>query len=158
MKHGQRYTRLYRIWHGMKSRCYFPNNPNFNDYGGRGIAVCDEWRNSFVAFYEWAKTSGYTEELSLDRIDNGNGYFPENCKWSTRTEQANNKRNNTPIEIGGITMNITQWARISGVNQQTISYRYKKGLRGADLIKPPDPMCSEKGKKSVQHRQCNKSY
>lgn len=135
--HGQRNTRLYRIWHGMKSRCYFSKNPNFADYGARGIIVCDEWLNNFQAFHDWAMANGYQDHLSIDRIDNNGNYCPENCRWATRTEQENNKRNNTPIEIDGRTMNITQWAKVSGVKQQTISYRYKKGIRGADLIKPP---------------------
>lgn len=145
--HGQRKTRLYRIWHGMKTRCYYENQANYKDYGGRGITVCEEWRNSFTAFYEWAMSNGYADGMQLDRMDNNGNYSPKNCKWSTTAEQANNKRNNTPIEIGGKTMNITQWAKASGVSQPTISARYKKGLRGADLIKPPDPICSAKAKK-----------
>lgn len=150
--HGKRKTRIYRIWHDMKARCLFQKNPNFADYGGRGITVCDEWLNSFEAFYAWAMANGYSDNLTLDRKNNDKGYCPENCRWASRIEQANNKRNNTPIEIDGITMNITQWAKVSGVKQATISYRYKKGLRGADLIKPPDPVCSEKGKKRHSNR------
>ena len=146
-KHGQRYTRIYRVWHGMKTRCYWKKSINYPDYGGRGITVCEEWKNSFSAFYLWAIANGYNDNLFLDRIDNNGNYCPQNCKWSTRDEQANNKRNNTSVEINGVTMNITQWAKVSGVKQQTISYRYKKGIRGADLIKAPDPKCSEYGKK-----------
>ena len=135
--HGKRNTRLYRIWHGMKSRCYFHKNPNFCDYGARGITVCEEWLNSFQAFHDWATSHGYADNLSIDRIDVNGSYCPENCRWATMLEQQNNKHNNTSIEIDGRTMNLAQWAKVSGVKQQTISYRYKKGIRGADLIKPP---------------------
>ena len=145
--HGKRNTRLYRIWHGMKSRCYFCKNPNFCDYGARGITVCDEWKNSFRAFYDWAMANGYADNLTIDRKDNDKGYSPENCRWITNKEQQNNKRNNTPIEIDGVTMNLTQWARASGLKQTTISERYKKGIRGVDLLKSPDPLQSERAKK-----------
>ena len=90
--HNKSHTRLYSIWRNMKQRCGNPRNPRYKDYGGRGIKICDEWSTDFETFYNWSIANGYSDELSIDRIDNDNGYFPINCRWATAQMQANNKR------------------------------------------------------------------
>ena len=92
--HGLRNTRLYRIWGGIKDRTLNPKDKRYNYYGGRGITICEEWKNDFMSFYNWAISNGYEENkgLSIDRIDNDGNYCPENCRWTTQTIQTRNQR------------------------------------------------------------------
>ena len=89
--HGYKHSRLYRIWQAMKTRCSRPSYSCYHRYGGRGICVCEEWKRSFVAFKDWALANGYSDNLSIDRINNNGNYEPANCRWATLVEQARNK-------------------------------------------------------------------
>ena len=93
-KHGLIDTRLYAVWAEIKNRTLNPKNKKYSDYGGRGITLCDEWKNDFMSFYNWAMENGYEENkgLSIDRIDNDGSYCPENCRWTTQTIQTRNQR------------------------------------------------------------------
>ena len=116
-------TRLYAIWQGMKRRTMTKSNPRYADYGGRGITVCDEWKDNFEAFKAWALANGYRDDLSIDRRDNDGPYSPDNCHWATDLEQGNNTRRNRRIEFNGETHTLTEWAKISGINLSTLSAR-----------------------------------
>lgn len=105
----------------MKKRC---DNGNKN-YGGRGIKVCNEWKNSFNTFYEWALNNGYNETLTIDRIDVNGNYCPENCRWATITEQQNNKRTNVTIEYDGVSHTVSEWAKILNIKRETLVKRLK---------------------------------
>ena len=97
--HGMCGTRIHRIWKAMKNRCYNKNGRDYKLwYGSHGIIMCDEWKNSFQAFYDWAMKNGYEEGLSIDRIDPYGNYEPNNCRWATAKEQAQNKRNSKKKE------------------------------------------------------------
>ena len=98
-KHGLSTTRIYSIWNGMKNRCYREYDIGYKNYGGRGIKICDEWLHNFEAFYEWAISNGYADNLTIDRIDTNGNYEPSNCRWATMKEQQNNKRNSKGVGI-----------------------------------------------------------
>ncbi len=124
--HNKSRTRLYRIWAKMKARCTYPGDRAYDKYGGRGITVCESWL-SFEPFEEWSLKNGYSSELSLDRVDNNLGYSPDNCRWATPKQQANNTRKNRIIECNGISRTLAEWADITGVRPMTIAYRLNNG-------------------------------
>ena len=95
----------------MKSRCSNPTTINFHRYGGRGIKVCDEWEKSYESFRDWALSSGYSDNLSLDRVDNDGDYEPDNCRWATRKEQGENTYTAQLITFNGETHCLAGWAR-----------------------------------------------
>lgn len=90
--HGMTKTRLFRIWTGMKSRCFYKKGKDYKHYGERGITVCKEWQNNFLSFKEWAYANGYSDNLTIDRINVDGNYEPANCRWITMAEQQKNRR------------------------------------------------------------------
>ena len=124
-KHGKTNTRLFTIWQGMKNRCYNKKSNRFTRYGGKGIKVCDEWLNDFQNFYEWAINNGYSETLTIDRVNNNGDYCPENCRWCDYTEQSNNRSTNRFIEYKGERKTIANWSKVTGIPRSTIWNRLK---------------------------------
>lgn len=140
--HGMSDTRIYHIWKMMKSRCNNANSQNYKHYGGRGISVCKEWdgSNGFWSFYNWSIQNGYTDELSIDRIDNDGNYCPENCRWTTLSEQAKNKRprkNRLTLTYKGKTMSVNEWAEHLGIDRHVIYQRIKKGWTIEEIVETP---------------------
>lgn len=101
--HTDSKSRLYKIWWNMKTRCYNQSNHFYPLYGGRGITICDEWKNSYSDFKAWAIENGYRDDLTIDRMDVNGNYEPANCKWSTRKEQSNNTRKTRMVTLYGET-------------------------------------------------------
>jgi hypothetical protein len=122
---------------GMKIRCYNTNDPHYPRWGGRGIYVCDEWKEDFLAFYNWAHKNGYKKGLSLDRIDNDGPYSPDNCRWATREEQMNNTRHNKFITFEGKTLGVIQWGKDLGINPKVLRHRMERGWTDEEIITVP---------------------
>ena len=114
--------RLYRIWHSMKSRCYYSKNKCFNSYGGRGISVCDSWKLSFNEFAMWALANGYSDTLTIDRIDVNGNYCPQNCRWITNLEQQHNKRKTPPQKREGVSPAACVQDRDAAGNHDTVTH------------------------------------
>lgn len=125
-RHNQFGTRLYTIWQKMKDRCFNDHNPAYYRYGGRGIQVCDSWKERFENFYDWAMNNGYQENLTLDRTDNDGNYCPENCRWVTMKEQCNNRSSNIKIKIGNATKTLTEWCEIFQIDYSATLSRYNR--------------------------------
>lgn len=129
------FHRLYRIWVDMKYRCNNKNFKSYHRYGGRGIKVCQEWEKAFDNFKEWALANGYLDDLTIDRIDTNGNYEPSNCKWSTKTEQANNRNTNIFLTFNGEMHTISEWSRLTGINKKTISERLKRNWKIEKILK-----------------------
>lgn len=138
IKHGgksKNTERLYVIWGAMKQRCYYTKGENYNNYGGRGIKVCDEWLFDYVSFKEWALNNGYENNLSIDRIDVNGNYEPNNCRWATNKQQANNTRRNVMFEYREEIHTMSEWSEILGINYNTLRYYIQQnGIDNIDIF------------------------
>lgn len=136
-RHGISDVRLYSVWGSMKDRCLNPNCLGYSYYGGRGIEVCDKWRDDFKAFYDWAMDNGYQEGLTIDRIDNDGNYCPENCRWVTALENSHNSRACKNVTYNGETKCCREWDRTMGLYRGTVSRRLREGHTVEDAINTP---------------------
>lgn len=118
-------ARTYTIWINIKARCTNKNAINFHNYGGRGIKICKSWMK-YLNFKEWALMNGYSDNLSIDRIDNNKGYYPSNCRFVTPKQNANNCRSNHIVEFDGKRLTLTQWQERTGIHHATLRHRIKK--------------------------------
>jgi hypothetical protein len=126
-------TPLYEVWKGMKARCGNPNHEAFKNYGGRGIAVCSEWYDSFENFYKDMR-DGYSKGLTLERVDTNKGYYKENCRWASRREQMNNMRKNVFVETPKGTMTIAEAARAFDLPYDNLHHRVTNSLPYSHLF------------------------
>lgn len=135
---GCTYSRLYDIWYGMKFRCEKGDKYRDKWYVERNVHVCDEWKNSFETFKEWAMQNGYNDKLTIDRIDNYGDYCPDNCRWITMVDQNRNRTNNRNIEYRGETKTLAEWASELGFNYWTLIYRFDKlGMTPEEAFNTP---------------------
>lgn len=135
-KHNKAGTRLYSIWQGMKTRCLNKKVNSYKNYGDRNITICNEWFD-FENFYNWAMNNGYKDNLTLDRIDNNNGYNPKNCKWRTYKQQANNTRKNKIITYNGKNHTLSEWAEIYNFKYMFLYDRLRLGWSFEQAINTP---------------------
>lgn len=133
-KHGLCHDRICKIWYKMRVRCNNPKYPEFYLYGGRGIKVCEEWEKDFMAFYKWSLENGYSDELSIDRIDFNKGYSPDNCRWATNKEQCNNTRRNIFLTVNDETLTLKQWTDRLGINYEMARRRYHQGKTTKQIL------------------------
>lgn len=134
--HGMYGTRLYIIWNNMKNRCLDENIPRYGDYGGRGIKICEEWKK-FENFQKWALENGYSDDLTIDRMNNEGNYEPSNCRWTNIIEQANNKRNNLLLTYKGKTKTLSEWCRELNLKYHFCYDRLLRGWRVEDTFEIP---------------------
>ena len=134
--HGKHDSRMYTIWCNMKQRCSNPNHEKYGYYGARGISVCEEWKNDFQSFYDWSIANGYTDELTIDRIDSAKGYSPDNCRWVTQKEQTRNRSITVRIEHDGEIKTLKEWCEQYNFDYKLAHARYKKGWSFEELFKP----------------------
>lgn len=132
--HHLSHTKLYGKYAGILRRCYNKNEKSYKNYGGRGISVCKEWRDSFISFYDWAIKNGYKDGLTIDRIDNNGNYCPDNCRWVDNETQANNRRSNNLYTLNGVTKNLSQWCKDYDMSYSTVRKRIEIGWSFEDAI------------------------
>lgn len=134
-KHGQSNTLLYDIWSSMKGRCFRKTCKDYPNYGGRGITVCNEWKNDFQAFYDWAISHGYKDHLTIERMNPNGNYEPQNCTWLENEKQAINRRNTKLIEYHGGLFNERELSKMLNINYNTLRDYIQRGKTICEITK-----------------------
>ena len=161
--------RLYIIWCSMKRRCYNPSRKDYHSYGGRGITICDEWRDNYLVFEKWALEHGYADDLSIDRIDNDGNYCPENCRWATRKEQDHNRPGVHLYYLDDKEYTLFELGAEYQVDPKSIKLRLKRGMplqeavadsiahrrKPWDAVKYKDDKNKRKRRYNIQKKQCD---
>ena len=129
-------TNLYHVWSSMKDRCRNKNNKYYERYGGRGISICEQWKEGFEEFKKWSYENGYTEGLSIDRRDNDGNYTPDNCRWVDQTTQNRNKSNVVWIELEGEVKRLIEWAEELDIKPSILHDRVRAGWEAKDILNP----------------------
>lgn len=133
--HTKTKSRIYGIWKGIKNRCNNKTCSGYKNYGGRGISYDKKWE-TFEGFFKDME-SGYSDDLCIDRIDNNGNYCRKNCRWATKLQQDNNRRNNVFVTINGCTLTMANWARKTGISKNVIYSRFRKGMKPELVITLP---------------------
>lgn len=131
--HNESRTRLYYIWQSMKQRCYDETLEKYNDYGGRGIKICNEWIE-YANFAKWAKNNGYKNNLTIDRIDVNGDYEPSNCRWASMKVQNRNKTTTRYLELDGIKKSMAEWSELLDIPTSTIVNRLNRGCTDEEAL------------------------
>jgi hypothetical protein len=166
-KHNKSNSQIYEIYTAIKERCYNKNNSSYKNYGGRGITMCDEWKNDFNSFYKWSMENGYSEEklqsgrnkLSIDRIDVNGNYEPNNCRWVDTKTQANNKRTNRLLFYKGKYYTVKQVSELKNCSYGSIQYRIRKGWSVEEIFEIEvdniyyNPRKNKKGRKKQKDKE-----
>lgn len=136
-KHGMTGSRIHNIWLNMRYRCRNKKDTTYKNYGARGIDICDEWYDNFQNFYEWSIDNGYTDDLTIDRIDNNGNYEPSNCRWVSFVDQQYNKRGTVHVYDKNMEYTIKDLSDITGICCNTIRTRIRRGWSVDDILKTP---------------------
>lgn len=143
--HGDTKTRLWIEWVNMKQRCLNPKSSSYERYGAKGVSVCEEWKNSYTAFKSWTMSNGYADDLTIDRIDGTKGYSPENCRWVTKTQQANNRKTNKIVTYGDFTGTLSELCKKLSLSYPLVSERLRFGWSVEEAIElPPNSSVKKK--------------
>jgi hypothetical protein len=130
---GMPMCRLKKIFKAMNTRCYNKNSTGYKYWGGKGVTICDEWKDNYKAFHDWAIVNGYRDDLSIDRIDHEMGYIPSNCRWATDKEQANNMSSNHVVYFNFEQYTMTQFAELIGTKRDAIKHLFDKGMSAHEI-------------------------
>lgn len=152
LTHNLSKSRIYITYHSMIARCYKETVQAYKNYGKRGIKVYDEWKNDFMAFYNWAMANGYKDDLTLDRINVNGNYEPDNCRWITKGEQTRNTRHNRNVTFRGKTHCVSEWAEIYKIDKRLLGQRLNAGWSFTRAVKTPASEYKQRSEKLIEYQ------